>query len=102
MRSLVSTGDEWPGGSAVFQTTFLLGPNSSGSPVDAETPLPFGPRNCDQSSATTVVKRVVDAINAATTRAKAAFLMFKILMRNPLQYRDFLSAYYTITQIGLY
>src|SRR5262245_29810055 len=51
MRSRVSTGDEWPGGSSVFQTTFLLGPNSVGNPVVAETPVPFGPRNCDQSSA---------------------------------------------------
>ena len=34
-----------------FQRTFLLGPKVSGTPVVAETPLPLGPRNCDQSSA---------------------------------------------------
>jgi hypothetical protein len=50
IRSRVNTGDEWPGGSAVFQTTFFAGPNSTGNPVVAETPLPLGPRNCDQSS----------------------------------------------------
>src|SRR6266496_5861875 len=63
-RSRVSTGDEWPGGSAVFQITFLLGPNSSGSPVDAETPLPFGPRNCVHSSALALVQ-ANDRINNA-------------------------------------
>src|SRR4028118_1566110 len=50
-RSRVSTGEEWPGGSGVFQTTFFAGPNTSGSPIETETPLPFGPRNCGQSSA---------------------------------------------------
>jgi hypothetical protein len=56
MRSFVSTGEECPGGSAVFQTTFLAGPNSSGIPVEAETPDPFGPRNIGQSSARAVVE----------------------------------------------
>ena len=54
MRSRVKTGDECPRGSSVFQTTFFLGPNSNGSPVEVETPLPFGPRNCVQSSASAV------------------------------------------------
>jgi len=80
----VSTGDEWPGGSAVFQITFLLGPNSSGSPVDAETPLPFGPRNCGQSSVTAVVNaadELTAAINDAIDKAKIIFLTFDIVRR---------------------
>src|SRR5215510_10248813 len=56
MRSLVSTGDECPAGSSVFQTTFLAGPNSVGRPLVSETPLPFGPRNCDHSSEAAMVK----------------------------------------------
>lgn len=46
----VRTGEECPAGTAVFQTTFFCGPNSEGKPVDDETPVPFGPRNRDQSS----------------------------------------------------
>jgi hypothetical protein len=80
MRLRVSTGEEWPGGSAVFQTTFLLGPNSSGRPVVAETPVPFGPRNCDQSSATAVVNGR-DAINSATDKAKMVFVTLDIVLR---------------------
>src|SRR6266852_2018035 len=51
MRSAESTGDEWPGGSAVRQTTFLDGPNSDGRPVVSDTPKALGPRNCGQSAA---------------------------------------------------
>ena len=79
MRLRVSTGDEWPGGSGVFQITFLLGPNSSGRPVDAETPVPFGPRNCDHSWATALVessKAIEAAINGAIDTAKIVFLTF--------------------------
>src|SRR5436853_1984573 len=50
MRVGVSTGDEWPGGSAVFQTTFLSLPNSVGRLVEVESPEPLGPRKRDQSS----------------------------------------------------
>jgi hypothetical protein len=77
IRSRVSTGDEWPGGSAVFQTTFVLGPNSTGKPVDAETPLPFGPRNCDQSSAAALVNESV-ATSSAQDMAKIVFFTFKV------------------------
>jgi len=65
MRLRVSTGDECPGGSGVFQKTFFSGPNSVGSPVVIETPVPLGPRNCDQSSAATV-ERDSYAANKAT------------------------------------
>src|SRR5215510_5563633 len=44
MRVRASTGDEWPGGSEVFQTTFFSGPNSTGRFVAPETPVPLGPR----------------------------------------------------------
>src|SRR5688572_4846392 len=46
------TGDEWPGGSAVFQMTFLSGPISLGSARSSlGMPVALGPRNCDQSPA---------------------------------------------------
>src|SRR2546429_9608650 len=51
IKSLVMTGDEWPKGSVVFQTTFLLGPNSVGTLVTSATPEPFTPRNIGQSLA---------------------------------------------------
>src|SRR5580704_2902082 len=41
-------GDEWPGGSGVFQIRFLSGPNSDGIGPSA-TPEPLGPRKRDQS-----------------------------------------------------
>src|SRR6267142_661894 len=86
MRFFVRTGDEWPGGSGVFQITFLLGPNSSGSPVDAETPVPFGPRNCDQSSAPALVNGsnvIKAAINGALDKTKIVFLTFDMSRANP-------------------
>src|SRR5579863_5301875 len=51
MRSPVSTGEECPGGRLVFQTTFLLGPNSTGRFFSLETPELLGPRNWVHSSA---------------------------------------------------
>src|SRR5437016_1322983 len=83
MRSRVSTGEEWPGGSGVFQITFLLGPNSTGRPVVSETPLPFGPRNCDQSSA----KALVSA-NDPIDKAKIVFFTFDTVLR---EWRVFLN-----------
>jgi hypothetical protein len=74
MRSRVSTGEEWPGRSAVFQIMFLLGPKSTGRPLLGETPLPFGPRNCVQSSATAHVSD-----NEAMNKATTALFNFDIL-----------------------
>src|SRR5205807_7759315 len=51
IRFAVRTGEEWPAGSAVFQITFLDGPNSDGRSVVSETPKAFGPRNRGQSAA---------------------------------------------------
>ena len=48
MRVDVSTGDECPDGNGVFQRTLDSGPNSTGRLVVADTPEPFGPRNCGQ------------------------------------------------------
>src|SRR6187397_358161 len=45
MRDSPSTGEEWPGGSGVFQRTFFPGPKLTGRPVASDTPVPFGPRN---------------------------------------------------------
>src|SRR5258705_11254215 len=47
---------------------FLPGPNSTGRLLVIETPVPFGPRNCDQSSARAVVngpKTTTAAISSA-------------------------------------
>ena len=55
MRSSVNTGEECPGGRAVFQTTFFAGPNSSGRLLVSAIPEPFGPRNWGQSSAAAIV-----------------------------------------------
>src|ERR1700737_2793047 len=91
MRLRVTTGEEWPGGSAVFQITFLLGPNSTGRPLVTETPLPFGPRNCDQSSATAffIGLRAAtegfvnpgDDINSAIDEAKIVLITVDIILR---------------------
>src|SRR5262245_42753467 len=67
----VSTGDEWPAGTIVFHTTFFSGPNSVGSPVVAETPVPFGPRKRDQSEGAEV-QTGVDAARAARPAASIA------------------------------
>src|SRR5688572_24460612 len=75
IRSAVKTGDECPGGSAVFQRTFLLGPKVSGMPVVVDTPLPFGPRNWDQSSAKVVVIRNEAIMRATKVRERFRFIM---------------------------
>src|SRR5437899_11200989 len=57
-RPPTTMGDEWPKGTAAFQTTFLAGPKSTGRPAEESTPEPFGPRNRGQSAAgRTVSKR---------------------------------------------
>ena len=67
----VSTGEECPCGTAVFQRTFFAGPNSAGRPVADEIPVPFGPLNRDQSSGaadrTTAVAERMQAAPIATT-----------------------------------
>src|SRR5262245_58887534 len=55
MRSRVSTGEEWPRGSVVFHTRLRWGPSSMGRFLVVEMPVPFGPRNCDQSSSAVAV-----------------------------------------------
>lgn len=50
-------GEECPGGNAVFQTTFVPGPNSTGkSGFPSAIPEEFGPRNWLQSAAETDIK----------------------------------------------
>jgi hypothetical protein len=56
-----------PGGSAVFQITFVVGPNSVGRPVVSATPVPFGPRNCDHSEAAGLGTGLVFARDTAVT-----------------------------------
>jgi hypothetical protein len=45
-------GEELPGGSGVFHTTLLSGPNSIGRFVSSDVPDALGPRNWGQSAAT--------------------------------------------------
>src|SRR6185503_1109548 len=78
IRLRVSTGEEWPGGSGVDQMTFLSGPNSVGSPIDAETPVPLGPRNCSQSSAA-----VLESDDEKMAAATSNILNFDI--ENPIR-----------------
>ena len=80
MRSFVSTGDEWPGGRAVFQTTFFSGPKSVTSPVAAETPLPFGPRNCGQSSAPAVLSNPSPIKAAIKNDANLRYFIFDVVL----------------------
>ena len=81
MWELVSTGDECPGGSAVFHFTFLVGPNSTGTLVASETPRPFGPRKRVQfSAAVSVVAVSATAIIRANRRLLS---MAPILAKNP-------------------
>ena len=77
MRFRVSTGDECPGGSVVFQTTFLSGPNSVGNPEVVDTPVPLGPRNCDQSS-----EAEIGVAKEASSIAKSILIIFKLLFEN--------------------
>src|SRR5688572_26060949 len=52
-------GDEWPGGSGVFQTTLVSGPNFSGRFASSLTPAALGPRNWGQSAAIAGAKALV-------------------------------------------
>src|SRR4051812_50221148 len=74
------TGDECPGGKSVFQITFLFGPNCTGNPVLSDTPVPFGPRNCDHSSASVGLKP--NEAEAATMMTRAIFIFrLRIVIR---------------------
>src|SRR5258708_20825011 len=51
-------GEEFPApGISTFQRRFCFSPNSIGTPVSAETPVPFGPRKRGQSEAAAVSER---------------------------------------------
>src|SRR5688500_5764088 len=64
MRSPRTIGDEWPGGSAVFQRTFLSGPICVGNlPAPTATPE-LGPRNCDHSAGSAARSGSPDNSNA--------------------------------------
>src|SRR5262249_28820705 len=67
----VSTGDECPAGTAVFQMTFFDGPNSAGSPEVADTPVPLGPRKRDQSDGFAAAVTAAGSESAATARLSA-------------------------------
>src|SRR5438128_2585703 len=49
MRPLATMGDERPDPTAVFQRTFLPGPNSTGG-LPSPSPEEFGPRNAGHAS----------------------------------------------------
>ena len=56
MRSPCRIGDECPGGSASRHSMRLPGPNSVGTFVADDSPLPFGPRKRDQSGASAAAR----------------------------------------------
>src|SRR6185295_4649035 len=73
MRDRVSTGDEWPVGTAVFHSTLRSGPNSVGNPALLDTPVPFGPRNLDQSgSAGAPSGRAADTVRSSPNTKRDA------------------------------
>src|SRR6185436_16677252 len=56
VRNILSpqmTGEEFPEGRAVFQTTFEAGPKCAGGGVPSPIPSPPGPRNCGHCAANT-------------------------------------------------
>jgi hypothetical protein len=62
----------------------LFGPNSTGTPVEAETPLPFGPRNCNQSSAEEIgIGAIADTMISAVKR-RSRFLIFMVVIRRKI------------------
>src|ERR1041384_227887 len=91
IRSRERTGEECPGGSGVFQITFLSGPNSVGSPVLVDTPVPFGPRNCSQSSADAPIEtQVISITSIATIRIR---LIIRFIFDLYTAKRNFLAAH---------
>jgi hypothetical protein len=76
---LLSTGEDFPAGSDVFQTTLFLGPNSIGRALVEATPEALGPRKPGQLAAGNV-----DAVRVATTMPadslKNDACIFKLLM----------------------
>ncbi len=64
-------GDECPGGSASRHSMFLPGPNSVGTLVADDSPLPFGPRKRDQSGASAAVS-VTPAIISVSAHSRAS------------------------------
>jgi hypothetical protein len=49
------TGEECPNGNAVFQTTFVEGPNATGAFATSATPDPLTPRNMGHSPAVATI-----------------------------------------------
>jgi hypothetical protein len=66
-------GDEWPGGMATFQSTFLFGPNSTGGGPPEAMASPPGPRNCGQAGTppASLVEAGPDGVAAKTGPAAA-------------------------------
>ena len=77
----VSTGEDFPVGSSVFQTTFFAGPNSSGRASAEPTPELFGPRNPGQFAAVSVEAAIA---KAATKLVQNERITKLLLARIPL------------------
>src|SRR4051812_24068729 len=76
----VRTGEECPAGVAVFHTTFFAGPKFDGSPLTLAIPVPFGPRNRDQSGS--------EATSARANRTEY-LIMIPRLCYLPTAHRNF-------------
>src|ERR1035441_6692088 len=58
IKSPAITGEEYPNGTGVFQTTFFSCPNSVGRRLAWPTPLPLGPRYWGHSPAKQMPARI--------------------------------------------
>src|SRR5256885_295246 len=77
-RSPATTGEEYPEGTATFQTKLLAGPNPIGGLPVSETARPPGPRNCGQSSANVV------SVNKMIATAISLALILNMTMSHPV------------------
>ena len=81
-------GEERPNGTLALQIMLFSGPNSTGSPVDPETPDPLAPRKRDQSSAPMgIVKINSNERTVAERRRRCAGGMLDLLWISPTRSR---------------
>src|SRR5688500_11780436 len=79
MWSCHTTGEEWPGGTAVFHSRFSDGPNAIGGRLSSATPEPLGPRNRAHSTDDRAPKGTV----STTTNPSVAKTFMGCIMRFP-------------------
>src|SRR5215471_3696573 len=80
MRVRASTGDEWPGGSEVFQTAFLSGPNSTGRFVASETPVPLGPRKRGHSPSFAIARPTQNSAKMSAAMKRIGIIVLQCFL----------------------